>query len=259
MFKLYQNGVHVVGTKAVAYIPKDKVKRGKISCFSRKSSRTLRDLLSRLQTDGKMVYAVTLTLPPVKELEVNWGKLVKRYREYLRNAKLGAIWRIELQRHKIPHLHLIAVANTIEDGFEYWFAWIHACKKLRDNDGISVILHKGFLEYSVRIRYVKNRFKWMPYLIGHSVKHKIGQLGWQGRQWGVFNKDFIKFSDLDDAITRGCSLRTGQLVMRTIRRHYSKKIRQYGATGTTILNINPSIAQRLIDYYAQTIEAESPF
>lgn len=259
MFKLFENGVHVVGTQTVRFLPKKSGKRGKVSTFSKKSSRSLRDLCSRLHTEGKAIFAITLTLPPTEAIEIEWEKLVKRYREYLRTRKLGAIWRVELQRHKIPHLHLIAVCESPEEGFEYWFAWVLACEKLKDKSGLPLTSHKGFLEYSVRIRIVKNRFRWMPYLIGHSVKHKKGQLGWQGRQWGIFNREFLQFSELDEGAILNCAERTGQLVMRSIRRRFSKRIRQYGANGTSILNINPFIIARLVEFYSNENEVLPPF
>lgn len=259
MFKLFENGVHVVGTQAVSFIPKTPGKKGKVLNFSRKSSRNLRDLCSRLETRGKFVLAITLTIPPIEDVTISWYNLVKRYRENLRRRKLGAIWRVELQRHNMPHLHMIATCQRVEDGFTYWSSWVDACDKTLDQEGLPITSHKGFLEYAVRVRLVRDKFRWMPYLIGHTSKHKHAQLGWQGRQWGVFNRSHLSFQSLDTGDILRCSDKVGQIVMRTIRRRYSQRIRQYGANGTSILNINPHIVQRLMDYYSVYYDAKPPF
>lgn len=280
MFKLFENGVHVVGTQAFSFIPKTPGKKGKVLNFSRKSSRNLRDLCCRLETRGKIVLAITLTVPrlcsprhlfyallytlciPIKHIYIDvtpiWGGLLKRYREYLRRAGLGAVWRIELQRRGIPHLHLIGVCDNIDDAFVYWSAWVSACGSILC-DGMPIVSMPGYLEYSVRMRHVAHPTRWITYLIGHTAKHKDQQLGWQGRQWGVFNRAYLSFQSVDTGHIYRCSDKVGQIVMRTIRRRYSKRIRQYGANGTSILNINPYVVQRLIDYYSDYYDAKPAF
>lgn len=175
-------------------------RRGNISSFSSKSAARLRELLLKLERPlDKLTVAVTLTLP-INICPEDWRKLIERYRMKLSRSHIGMIWRVELQRRKVPHLHCVAVCDTIEDIWRIWDAWIECSDTvyegcLQTDQGfvcVPVSCHRGFLYFGVGVRLLRGE-GWFRYVASHTTKHKHTQLGWAGRQWGVFNKQYLSF------------------------------------------------------------------
>lgn len=175
-------------------------KRGKVSGFSRKSCKRLRHLLMRLDRSSGVTLAFTLTMPSKISPE-DWRKLFERYRTSLTRAGLSLIWRVELQKRKVPHLHCVSQCDTIDAAFVFWQKWVEACdnvyepfEKAEDISEISVASHAGFLLYGFSCRCVCGS-GWLSYVAAHTAKNKKSQLGWLGRQWGIVNERKIKYTE----------------------------------------------------------------
>lgn len=106
-----------------------------------------------------------------------------RFTTNLNRCGLGLVWRVELQRRKVPHLHCVAFVRDVLDLGDYWLSWLSSVFSR----------HEFFIEYGFACRFVRDP-RWLVYCCSHAVKHKADQLGWQGRQWGIINRKFFDFS-----------------------------------------------------------------
>lgn len=186
-------------------VHREQSKRGKIDFFSSKSAARLRELLLKLECpEDKYTCAITLTIP-CKIDASEWRNLLERFRTKLLRCKIGMIWRVELQKRKVPHLHCVAICGKMEDIGEIWYAWVASadsvCEGILPCDegfiAVPVSCHSGFLCYGFSCRVLRGQ-GWFRYVASHSAKHKQSQLGWQGRQWGIFNKQFLSFKSCSE-------------------------------------------------------------
>lgn len=200
--ELLQNGIKIRCEKRLGKNPDCKVEcpdekqksrrsRGCITGFSEKSSGRLKEYLLRLQIpSGKRLVSWCLTLPNV-DIE-RWDAIFKRYCENMKYCEIGFIWRVELQKRKVPHLHCLAPL-TIEQALEIRRIWYNS---IGDEmyDGRPIVSYDGFMVYGVAVSFVRDS-RAMRYLCQHTSKHKSSQLGWKGRQWGVVGRKFLQFSE----------------------------------------------------------------
>lgn len=161
------------------------VKRGCVEGLSAKSIKRLRDYLLEYTVLGATRVAVTYTLPSNVTTDV-WYAIIKRWRQRLIRSGVALVWRIELQRRGVPHLHCIAYITSSSQLSDLWLSWFLAGESV-DDDGLPMIYHDGWLLYGVAMRYVTSS-TWYAYLAAHTAKRKIDQLGWMGRHWGVVNR-----------------------------------------------------------------------
>lgn len=169
-------------------IPDTRRKRGKVTTFSRASARNLRGKLVMLPSINN-IYGVTLTFQ--KEAFFNnvgyeglrdWWKRFQTAIKF--KVKKGVIspgftclWRIELQLNGTPHFHCVLSLDRQSDlwsfrdlFFEYVAKYLNYCPP--DN--------------AIDMRDLSDSNEAYSYLCSHTSKHKKSQLGWQGRQWGIF-------------------------------------------------------------------------
>lgn len=165
-------------------IKSDISKRGKIQKFSFKSASRLRDYLLNLDTTKGEILSITLTLPTCND-EKYWAAALSRFRHRLAYYGIGMIWRVELQKRKIPHLHCVSVIDSIDKIGYIWKSWLQSQSE-------EIQYNEYFAIYGCAIQFCS--LGWFRYVAAHAVKHKQSQLGWQGRQWGIFNKEFLNFS-----------------------------------------------------------------
>lgn len=166
----------------------DGVKRGKIRGWSAGSVRRLREtLLSRHVPDSQVV-GVTFTLPwkkDVPHIDEVFRAIMERFRVAFSRAypKSAAIYRIELQKRGMPHLHCImsfAPGESYDKGKLLLLWWKNGFQDLRDGS------MDGFIKYGVKCEIMgSNVVRLVQYLCDHASKRKQAQLGWKGRQWGV--------------------------------------------------------------------------
>lgn len=187
--KVIQNSEDIVFKNEKERVEKKKARRGCVNTFSFKSSRRLREILINWSLlDGQKFLSFTLTLPCEISSE-NWALLVKRFFKRLSSHSFPVVWRVELQKRKVPHLHCVSVVRTVLDVGKIFDCWVGSCDSISDSDGISITRHNGFLLYSFVAKWVRNE-NWFVYVATHTCKHKQSQLGWIGRQWGLVNRTF---------------------------------------------------------------------
>lgn len=201
--RLYSRGLEQfrlpTSTNVPACVAKG-VYRGAIRGFSAHSSLRLRRLLlhSRLVTSYWM-YGVTLTLP---WKSISLGSALAAYRAAFNRFSMSfkfrfpnsaMVFRHELQTRRMPHCHIVLYASV--DDFdtydnvhyitsEFGRLWLLAIKC--QMYGGSLV---GFARYSVKVdKFIGDSMAAYRYLCDHTSKHKISQLGYQGKQWGIVNR-----------------------------------------------------------------------
>ena len=123
----------------------------------------------------------------------NWWQYTLR-RKF---PRVGWFWRVELQKRLSVHWHMVGLVPdgaTVDEG-EIRRLWSVFCERLRE--GMSS--HRGFARYAVDITWRDDIAKSTVYLSAHTSKHKVEQLGWIGRQWGVINRAALSFEPVNVA------------------------------------------------------------
>ena len=161
--------------------------RGEITGLSSKATRRLRELMLTTYREGCDPHAVTLTTHTWLSPEA-WRSMVKRFRMLLRRKlpDWPAVWRVELQLRKTPHLHClwwapselpVEVVKEVIEGL-----WLKACREDKDRHSRN---------HAVKVRLLDGP-GWLRYCTCHDTKHKQEQLGWLGKQWGVWNEKALQ-------------------------------------------------------------------
>lgn len=213
---IYDNGIKFSFINKNSYLCKyakdnknicDKT-RSKILTFSKSSRRRMRDFMLRYSVPDMVRCGVTLTLPwktqnyelPLKNFEVDYlsefEKVVHRFRVYWlrRFPACGCVYRVELQKRKVPHLHLISyhslsdITHLRDDYFRLWLL------SVRNLYGGKLLF---FSQYGVHLDTQLSSVRALQYLSDHSSKSKQAQLGYKGKQWGIWGRDNFK-------LLRGC-------------------------------------------------------
>lgn len=182
-------------------------KRSKILTFSKSSRRRMRDFMLRYYVPGMVRCGVTLTLPwqnqnhdSLKNFEVDYlsefEKVVHRFRvSWLRRfPNCGCVYRVELQKRKVPHLHLISYHSSSDIPYlkdDYLRLWLFSVRHLYGGKLLFFSL------YGVHLDTQLSSVRALQYLSDHSSKSKQAQLGYKGKQWGVWGHDNFK-------LLRGC-------------------------------------------------------
>ena len=199
--------------------------RGEILGWSKNSRRRLRNWLLVNQPVGGVCIAVTLTVPGEPIQPDDWRKLMQTFANRLNRAKVGLVWRLELQKRGMPHLHCLAVpapttrirrrrARGVEDlpstnvGLWLKWTWLELIDNLPQSSGRVYIDGHGVVEvdaasrsclvgardYAVDLSEDKGD-RWYRYLCDHTTKSKQEQVHtWHGfRHWGiVYRPAFIE-------------------------------------------------------------------
>lgn len=156
--------------------------RGEISGFSDKASRRLKEFCVRYEVKGGKPVSVTLTTHRLFNAN-EWRNALKRMRMRVLWNGWAGIWRVELQRRKTPHLHVsLWLSEELIEG--RWLsavrdAWLESTGESGDIEARRV---------AVRGRVIEGP-GWAVYMALHDGKHKAEQLGWLGKQWGVWNRE----------------------------------------------------------------------
>jgi hypothetical protein len=176
-------------------------KRGKIEGFSAHSASRLREFLTTQHVPGREPWAVTLTMRRLVDPET-WRRLWKRFRHRANRLDTAAVYRVELQRRRAPHIHVVAWFTTwkheqdrqlrleLSDRqlrqSELWRSGWLDCITVPQRDG-RIVYDRAEYRYASAIRKVQDN-GWAVYQALHSGKGKKEQLGWIGKQWGVIGR-----------------------------------------------------------------------
>lgn len=227
------------GVKTKGYIPSLQGKpdgsggeRGEIAGWSKNSRRRLRQWLLVNQPVGGVCIAATLTVPGEPIQPDDWRKLMKLLTNRLNRAKVGLVWRLELQKRGMPHLHCLVVpapqshprirrrrARGVDDlassnvGLWLRWTWLKLIDTLPQSSGRVYIEGEGVVDaesaprsllvgardYAVDLSEDKGD-TWYRYLCDHTTKSKQEQIAtWQGfRHWGIiYRPAFIEVAPSD--------------------------------------------------------------
>lgn len=173
----YHNaGVRHVFAVSARRSRKDPPARGKVEGCSLKSMRRLRSALMLYTCPGVPSYAVTLTIRDCASPSV-WRKRCHAYWAALGrdNSFSACIWRVELQRRGVPHLHCVM-----------WCA-DEFLPRLRDI-WLNVWGCHDEASYfnAVDVRPIDE--SWLGYISLHHSKKSDQSAGWEGRQWGIVGR-----------------------------------------------------------------------
>lgn len=164
--------------------------RGSVQEFSLASCRRLREfMLSHVGPGGSKVFGYSMTVPGTLTAD-EWRAAVRHWSMRVIRRGGCAIWRVELQRRGVPHLHVVLWAPA---GSKAWRActedWLERCLP----DRCRTIV--GGRAHAVEGHALEgDAHAWYAYLVAHTSKHKTSQLGWHGRQWGIVGR--ARFQEL---------------------------------------------------------------
>ena len=191
---LRKHGVEVQEVAQLIRGPRNPGKRGCVLTFSKASCRRLRKWLLRHDgPDGATVHAYTLTVPG-KVTPDEWRYAVNRWSTCVLRRGGCAVWRVELQRRQVPHLHVILWAPEGSKAYRACMEdWLDRClpDHCREVSGGKLHAVKG----GPMPAEDSHQVGWFGYLVAHSSKHKAEQLGWKGRPWGIVGRS--RFRELE--------------------------------------------------------------
>jgi hypothetical protein len=125
---------------------------------------------------------------------------------FVRRGAAG-IWRMEMQNRvngiQVPHMHVAAFLDAIEIEVEVAYvmeAWLEITGQTGD---------LAARRHAVKWKAITSG-GWAVYQALHDGKHKADQLGWKGKQWGIWNRkmfnpivpDVEEFTDDQDKLFR---------------------------------------------------------
>ena len=182
--QIYPSGMKLQAVSTYSIQTKIERKRGVIRGFSHEAARRLRETFFTMHIPGFDFWAYTLTTHRI-HTPPEWRAVMKRFRVALKGRGWAGVWRAELQKRKAPHAH---VALWVPPGCSFHAVrdlWLN-CTREQDDPGA--------YEHAVMGKKVpQDETGWAVYMGLHDGKHKTEQLGWLGKQWGVWNRAaFVK-------------------------------------------------------------------
>lgn len=182
--------------------------KGDIDSFSKASCARLRRSLCVLRPSYDVrLCGLCLTIPgeivQPSYLRMMWHSF--RVRASQKFPALPWVWRIELQKRKQAHFHLVVYGRSFVDSFGLRELWEDVINRMIYTKGICTPdQYAAFLQHGVKVEDLSscNSSGVIGYLCDHTTKHKQDQLGWIGRQWGVVNRSALK---MDSSTVFECS------------------------------------------------------
>lgn len=188
--------------------------RSKITGFTLAARRRMREALLAYSIPGGECFGLTLTVPwPDDWIQADENRACEEFRACFHRfgvafrrkcSELGAIFRVELQQRKAPHIHAIIWAPARPaprpsgapvvppggDAAARWFGTLAALwfASVPDLHGGSL---PGFAHHGVKADPIPDEGAMLRYLCDHATKAKQAQLGYQGKQWGFINRDAL--------------------------------------------------------------------
>ena len=206
-----------------------KREKGDISAFSAASCARLRRALCVLRPAFDCrICGLCLTIPGAV-LQPSYLRQVWHLFRVRVSQKLSVpwVWRIELQKRKQAHFHLVVYGRGFEDAFTLRELWEQVIKsKILDRGIITAREYRDFLRHGVRVDDLSacRSAGVVGYLCDHQSKHKQDQLGWVGRQWGVVNRGLLK---VDSKTVFECSVPDWVQIRRQYTR-FQRKLKKQG-------------------------------
>lgn len=181
--KIYPSGFIIRHAGKLPIEPPEPGERGKIEGFSAKAARRLKEAAMTMEVVDYIPLSFTFTTHAVLT-DAKWRAVMKRFRVRVKWNEWAGIWRVELQRRQTPHLHCVLWLPVIHLAQGDWFevvrkAWLECTGEIADPEAFRNAVMGKVLENA----------GWIVYLALHDSKHKREQLGWIGKQWGIWNRE----------------------------------------------------------------------
>jgi hypothetical protein len=177
--EIYPTGLRVRRGGLNKTEPPDCDERGDITTFSHKAARRLREWFMTQYVPRMSLFAVTLTTHAIFSPS-DWRAISKRFRQSLVRVGFAGVWRVELQKRKTPHLHVAFWLPASDSVNDIRTLWLRATGEHNDAQAF---------EYAVYSKPIsQDEAGWAVYMGLHDGKHKTEQLGWLGKQWGIWNR-----------------------------------------------------------------------
>jgi hypothetical protein len=176
--EVYPTGVQMRGKLDPLRKAPELCVRGQILGFSDAAARRLKQAFMQLEVVGSILWSFTLTTHASLSPEV-WRAIMKRFRCGVRDRGWAGIWRVELQRRGTPHLHVAFWLPRGVDFNEVRLLWLRCTREIDDEEARRHAVKGQRIE--------QGDGGWAVYMGLHSGKHKEAQLGWIGKQWGIWN------------------------------------------------------------------------
>lgn len=156
-----------------------RAKRGECTGFSDAAARRLRDKLDSIWVPGFATVNMTFTIRENLNGHdaadaAKWRRIVDNFSKRVCRAGYAAIWRVELQRRKTPHLHTVFFLPDAACSQHVREMWLDIVG--RDPSQEKYAVHTGS----------SSSARWLFYMAMHHSKAGY-QSEWHGRQWGIFN------------------------------------------------------------------------
>ncbi len=177
--EIFPSGLRVERQGRADVEPPAGVERGEITQFSHAAARRLREWFMTMHVIGWYLFAVTLTTHAIYGPD-QWRAICQRFRQSLIRIGFAGVWRVELQRRKAPHLHVACWLPYPEAINELRALWLRATGEANDSAAAEHAMHFKAIS--------PDEAGWAVYMGLHDGKHKAEQLGWIGKQWGIWNR-----------------------------------------------------------------------
>jgi hypothetical protein len=199
-------------------------KRGSIRDFSHEAARRLRETFMTRFVEDAALWAFTLTTHRICT-PVEWREIMKRFRVAVKRSRWAGLWRVELQRRKAPHAH---VAFWLPSGVgheEVEALWLKCTGEAEDAAAV---------EHAVRSRKIPHDASGWAYYMGlHDGKSKEAQLGWVGKQWGIWNREIL---DTREPVVYTLAPRAHVALLRVLRKlEWARRCRKVVSRGVSML------------------------
>jgi hypothetical protein len=160
--------------------------RGKIEGFSAEAARNLREFCVTQYVPDCETLAGTFTIRRAVD-PAEWRRIMKVWRTAVVRRGWAGVWRVELQKRGVPHVHASLWLPPGVRFAEVRDLWLRCTGE--END-------RAARKYAVMGKWLRSA-GWTVYLALHDGKHKGEQLGWLGKQWGVWNRErFVAIQEL---------------------------------------------------------------
>lgn len=186
--KIYPSGLKIERVKTpfsavaplVGCVTDEDNKRGEIEGFSHEAARRLREWFMVQKVEGSSLWAITLTTH-ANFAPDEWRAVMKRFRNAVKFNGWAGCWRVELQKRKAPHAHVafwLPPGVGLDDVSKLWL------QSTGEENDLAARAH------AVEGREIPaDETGWAVYMGLHDGKHKAEQLGWKGKQWGIWNRE----------------------------------------------------------------------
>ncbi len=190
--QVYPAGAYISYERSKGHcVPADDVARGdrgKIVRFTKASAGRLRDFIIRHEIVGREMFSGSFTIHRIVDGQ-EWREICKRFRTWCARNDVAIVWRVELQRRKVPHLHGIVYVPNAQWLARVTDAWLRATREHYD---IAATRHA--VQYKA---LSSDDTGWLIYTTLHNSTSKRAQAGWIGKQWGIWCRRLFTVKEPD--------------------------------------------------------------